>query len=432
MRALFFSISALVVLACASPSSKGASGDLPAPAPAPVDPAPAPAPAPTAPSDADGPDAFPPVDTTDIDPIFDREMSRAKIVGLSVAVVRDAQLKWAKGYGLANIQEEKAVTKDTLFMLASVAKTVTAVALMQLIEDPVRGGGITLDSDINDKLPFSVRSPRFPNVPITYRMLLTHTSSLIDGPGFNQVPSPRPTGDSPTPLLSWEREAVANEANWLPNDPPGTTRKYSNTAVALAGLLVEQISARDLNEYSKAQIFDPLLMKDASWFHNKGFDGDALTRIATPYDGPSREAQGHYGYADYPSGQLRTSAPQLARFLMMFASGGQYKTARVLKQETVDEMRKPQVPAIDPSQGLIWYTTTRGGTGTGTGTGAGTPVMGHNGGDAGVKTEMFFDPQTKAGYVLLMNSNRTTSAPILSEAIDKMSAKLLDLAKTLP
>jgi CubicO group peptidase (beta-lactamase class C family) len=371
---------------------------------------------PNAPRTPEGdPDAFTPIDTTNIDPLFNAEMTRAKIAGISVAVVRDGSLKWAKGYGFANIQDKKPVTKDTVFMLASVSKTLTATALMQLIEDPARG--ITLDADINGKLPFSVRSPRFPNVPITYRMLLTHTSSLVDAPGYNQEPSPRPSGDSPTTLLSFEKAAVVNNGNWL-QDRPGTKFQYSNTAVALAGLLVEQISGQNLNDYSKAKIFQPLLMKEASWFF-KGLDA---THIATPYEGTTIEAQGHYGYADYPAGQLRTSAPQLARFLMMFAGRGQYKSVRVLKESTADEMRRSQVPSIEPSQGLIWYTDTR----------AGTTLLGHNGDDQGVSTEMFFDPQTKAGYVLLMNSNRTTSDATLNGAVTKMGTKLLDLAKTLP
>jgi len=372
---------------------------------------------PNRPGSGEDPDAFTPIDTSTIDPLFATEMQRAKITGTSVAVVRDGKLKWAKGYGFANVAAQKAVTKDTLFMLASVSKTVTGVALMQLIEDPSRG--VTLDADVSTKAGFTVRHPRFPNVPITYRMLLTHTSSFVDGDGYNQEPSPRPTGDSSVTLQSYVQSASTNQSNWLLNDRPGTTYQYSNTAIALAGMLVEKIAGENLNQYSKKKIFEPLQMSESSWFI-KDLDP---SHVATPYEGTSQEAQGHYGYPDYPAGQLRTSAPQLARFLMMFAGGGQYKTTRVLKAETVTEMKRAQFPSVEPSQGLVWYSDTRG---------TNTAVMGHTGGDVGVSTEMFFDPKTSAGYVLLMSSNRTTSDVTFNSAVTKLSSRLLDLARTLP
>jgi CubicO group peptidase (beta-lactamase class C family) len=412
----------LVVAACSAPAPLSLRGEKDRPAELDRDPAtpdeetPSPGdPATPSGTCAAGPAAV--VDTTALDPFFTAQMRTANVPGLSVAVVGGGRIKWAKGYGLANIAENKPVTTDTVFMLASVSKAVTAVALMQLIEDPARG--LSLDQDVNGKLPFSVRHPRFPSTPITYRMLLTHTSGLIDSDGYWAVASPQPLhqGDSPIALLDFERGYVAKADSWA-SSAPATTYAYSNTGAALTGLLVETITGTNLQDYAKANIFDRLGMKEASFFL-RGLDA---SHIAMPYDGAPLAPQGHYGYPDYPDGQLRTSAPQLARFLLMFAQKGQCGQ-RLLKEATVDLMATPQVPSIEPSQGLIWYYDQKGGT----------RALGHNGGDAGVSTDMFFDPATASGYVLLSNgSTNTAGSKTAQAAMAAMNDKLMELGKTLP
>jgi CubicO group peptidase (beta-lactamase class C family) len=363
----------------------------------------------------DGSEALPTVDTTEIDPFFAEQMKSANIPGISVAVVGGGRLKWAKGYGLADVSARRKVTPDTVFMLASISKTVTAVALMQLIEDPARG--LALDQPIDGKLPFSVRNPSFSTTPITYRMLLTHTSSLIDSDAYWDEQIDRPEGDATRSLREFEQAYVAQRDSWS-RARPGADYEYSNTGVALAGLLVESISGVDLQTYCKAKIFDRLAMNETSWFL-RGLD---RTHIAMPYKGEDLAPQGFYGYSDYPDGQLRTSAPQLSRFLIMFAQNGEYKQQRILKSATVDEMKREQIGSLRPGQGLAWYTETHGGRET----------LGHNGLDDGVRTNMFFDPKTGSGYVLLMNGTETSSESIFDAAFEAMSDKLMELSQTLP
>lgn len=360
---------------------------------------------------------IPAIDTSTLDPFFTEQMAAAKVPGLAVAVVGGGRIKWAKGYGFANVAEKKPVTTDTLFMLASVSKSVTAAALMQLIEDPARG--LSLDQDIAAKLPFSVRNPRFATTPITYRMLLTHTASLIDSNYYWSIAAPDPLtqGDHPTSLLDFEKTYVMRNDSWS-QSRPGTTYSYSNTGAALIGLLVERISGKNLQDYTKASIFDRIGMKESSWFL-RGLDP---SHIAMPYDGTPLAPQGHYGYPDYPAGQLRTSVTQLARFLLVLAGKGQCGV-RLLKESTVAEMGKAQIPAIEPGQGLVLYRDTKGGT----------TALGHNGGDVGVSTDMFFDPATGNGYVLLSNgSTNTTGTTAAQNAMAAMNDELMQLAKSLP
>jgi CubicO group peptidase (beta-lactamase class C family) len=361
------------------------------------------------------PGPLPVVDTTALDPFFTAKMKTANVPGLSVAVVGGGRIKWAKAYGVANISENKPVTTDTVFMVASVSKAITAVALMQLIEDPTNG--LSLDQDVSAKLPFTVRNPHFPSTPITYRMLLTHTSSLIDSDAYWATGEPRRQGDSPIALVDFARSYVARSDSWA-NGAPSTAYEYSNTGASLTGLLVETISKKDLQTYAKTNIFDRLGMKESSFFL-RGLD---VSHIAMPYDGTPLSAVGHYGYPDYPDGQLRTSAPQLARFLLMFAQNGACGQ-RVLQAETVATMKAVQLPQVDSLQALIWYYDTK----------AGTKVLGHRGADAGVSSDMFFDPATASGYVLLSNGSTNTSGSTAAQAaMDAMNETLLDLSKTLP
>ena len=111
-----------------------------------------------------------------LDEAIEQQMRAAKIPGAAVAVVKDGEIVFAKGYGYADPVTMQPVTPDTLFTIASVSKTVTGTALMELYEQ----GQFDLDEDINRYLPFSVGNAMYPEDKVTFRMLLTHTSSIID------------------------------------------------------------------------------------------------------------------------------------------------------------------------------------------------------------------------------------------------------------
>ena len=176
-----------------------------------------------------------------------QSIEAAKIPGAAMIVIRDGQIESAEGYGLADVATSREVTPDTLFTIASVSKTVTATALMTLYEQ----GKFNLDDDINQYLPFEVRNPNYPDTPITFRMLLTHTSSIQDSDVYNQYytlqtepvlpDSPIALGDYMKDYLTSEGKLYNAKDNFL-EDAPGTTYTYTNTGFGLVGYLVEQIS----------------------------------------------------------------------------------------------------------------------------------------------------------------------------------------------
>ena len=112
------------------------------------------------------------------DVIFDKKISLlmrlAGFCSLSTCIIKNDTIIWSKGYGLYDVPEQKQTTIDTIYVLASITKTIVGTALMQLYEQ----GLFDLDDDVNDHLPFELRNPNFPDDPITIRMLLSHTSSL--------------------------------------------------------------------------------------------------------------------------------------------------------------------------------------------------------------------------------------------------------------
>lgn len=96
---------------------------------------------------------------------------------IAAAIIHDDEVAWSNAYGYYDIENQKqATTEDTLYLQASVSKTVTATALMQLYDQ----GLFDLDDDVNEYLPFELRNPNHPDIPITIKMILSHRSSLAD------------------------------------------------------------------------------------------------------------------------------------------------------------------------------------------------------------------------------------------------------------
>ena len=358
----------------------------------------------------------------ELDAVIAANMETGLVPGLAAAIVKNGVRVWSKGYGLADVANNRAATSETLFILASVSKTAVAVALMKLFEE----GQFALDDDINSKLPFRVRNPSFPDAAITYRMLLTHTSSIADGAGLEALETYG--ADSPISLSDWARGYFTAGGAFYGADnfarvAPGGRLEYSNAGASLAGYLVEAITGRSLQDYCKQNIFLPLGMEETSWF----LAGLDLTHVALPYTnvGNGFGTEGHYGVPDFPDGQLRSSVDELSRLLGMFMNGGALQGTRILNANTVQEMKRVQLPRLDPDQGLLWYYAADG---------AGRRLLGHNGAYIGTSCDMFYEPTRGAGFIMLANGGTyydfDDGAQI--DALERITLKLTDAALTLP
>ena len=321
-------------------------------------------------------------------------MKEAKVPGLAAAVVKKDKVIWTGAYGWANREQKIPVSNETLFQVASVSKPITACVVMQLVEQ----GKLSLDGDVNEVLPFPVRNPKHPKISITLRHLLTHTSgirdnwNLLEDTWVKNGDFPKPLGESLAAYLQPKGEYYSAKKSFY-QWAPGEKSHYSNVGVALAAYLAEAKTKVSFETLCQRGVFGPLGMQGSS-FRLKGMD---QAKIAMPYGFKKKTGVfpplGHHGYLDFPSGTLRVTAPHLARFLLSFIGDGQVDGTRILKAETVGEMRKVSFPKADSKQGLVWYFDKI----------ANSRVMGHDGGDPGVSTLMQYRLKDGVGYIILMN-----------------------------
>ena len=182
--------------------------------------------------------------------------------GLSISIVKGQNIVWEKYLGYSNVNQNILVNENTIFMLASVSKTITATALMQLFEN----GFFSLDDNINTYLPFNINHPNY-LTPITFKMLLTHTSGINDT--WNVMPYYN--GDSNLELsyyleqyFSPEGEFYNSNLNFI-DSMPGTFYNYSNIS-SIDRFIIEEISDQQFNDYCFMNIFEPLSMDNTYWF----------------------------------------------------------------------------------------------------------------------------------------------------------------------
>lgn len=341
----------------------------------------------------------------DIDRKIERWMDKNRVPGLAACIVVEDRIVWSNGYGLANISRNIPFTPDhTIFQIASITKTFTATAIVQLRDE----GLLALDDDVNDYLPFSVRNPKHPNAPITFRHLLTHRSSIDDDDciyGLYTVGDPVKSLEEVVTAYFTPDGALWRPSNFLRN-APGDKESYSNIGFALLGYLVEIISKQSLEDYMQEHIFKPLRMNETSFYAGK-LDDERTARCYTyaksakrqlcPGDGdgnllpagcspqPGFNEHALYSYPTLADGMIRTSVNQLAHFMIAMMNRGRFEQTQLLKEESVREMLSGK------KQGLAWSRED--------------DYWGHDGGDPGCSTNMMFDPRERVGFIVFANAD---------------------------
>ncbi len=320
--------------------------------------------------------------------LLQEEVERQDIPALSALVFKDDQTIYDEYFGQSNVADNVALAPDHVFLIASISKVVTGIALLQLVDD----NQIGLDDPINPHLPFQVQVPGASQA-ITFRMLLTHTAAIADGPSldneyyYNQ--------DSPKALGTFLEDyftpgsAIYSASDNFHNADPGDAFEYSNVGSALVGYLVERISGQPFDQYCQANIFGPLGM-DRTYWRLENIPGP----IVQPYEsvGGGNEAVPHYTFTDYPNGALRTTGRDLFQLFQAFANQGNSNGVQVLEPGTIASMMTLQVPDLSDDSGLHFFVMDeeRG-------------IWGHDGGERGVATIAGVHPQTKVGVILFAN-----------------------------
>ena len=355
---------------------------------------------------------------TEIQEIVDK----LNVVGLSISVIENNKISYSQGFGYADIDKNIKTDTNTIYRIASISKSITASAIMKLYEE----GKFKLDDDINDYLNgFEVRNPNFPDEKITFKMLLTHTSSIIDGDTYSTIYDIQDFGDY----------------------KPGDQFEYSNYGYNLLATLIEQISNQDFEDFVQENIFKPLNMK-ASFNLNKFEDVDNIAVLygidedgnyyerlndkkrmednivisPTVRDKDGKIPLGN-AFKYSPTGGLRTSPNELAKFMIMLSNKGLYNGTRVLKKDTVELMEQ-----------IHWYGDALNGLYKCKGLGLhitddlieGSRLIGHTGEAYGLLSNMFYDENRKFGYIMMLNGNNYKFGDGGFTKVEKEIAKIIE------
>jgi CubicO group peptidase (beta-lactamase class C family) len=341
------------------------------------------------------------------DTSFDRLITILLNIGhypsMSACIIHNTTVIWKKGYGFSDIEAHEPATTQTIYVVASITKTITSTALMQLYEQ----GLFHLDDDVNLYLPFALRNPNYPDDPITIRMILSHSSSLITDPlayhWFNYS-NPPPIPWYPSPWLEeylLPQGAYYTPEIWDATHRPGAYMQYANINFDIAAYLVQILSGQPFHEYCDDHIFTPLGMTRTGF----RLPDLPINDVAFPYLYQNRtyEKLPHYQLLHYPIGGLMTTVDDLSCFLIAHMNHGVYNGTRILQNETVSLMHTIQPPGNiykNFHYGLGWMIIEK--------PLRKTVYTGHSGDIPGLHSRMYIDESDNTSIICFFNSDRST------------------------
>jgi CubicO group peptidase (beta-lactamase class C family) len=332
-----------------------------------------------------------------IDTYLEEQMRRLNLPGLSLAIVEGERIAHLRGFGHARPGDE-APGAQTPFVLGSITKSFTALAVMQLVER----GQIELDAPIQRYLPwFRVADPAA-SAKITVRHLLNQTSGLPLVPGWETLADFDPSPDAS------ERQARALASVKL-SHPVGAVFEYSNSNYDLLGLIVTAVSGETYADYVQHHLFEPLEMRHSFTSQTEARQAGLAVGHPLWFGFPVATPDLPMPSASIASGQLIASAEDMGHYLIAHLNGGRYGEAQILSPAGVDALH---TGAIDASAGGVrqqyamgWYVARLGGT----------RVDSHTGMAPDFYTYMALLPEQKKGVVLLINANHFTGELTLTE-----------------
>lgn len=326
--------------------------------------------------------------------IFEK-LSETKLPGLSIALIRGDEILWKRGFGFRDLSCGLAATPHTLYGIASLTKSFTCIAIMQLSEQ----GKLGLEDPVDIHIPYSLKSE---GEPVRIWHLMSHTSGI---PALayaeSVIRSAIGAGEHWLPIGSYaDMLTFMEEAEDWAISKPGERWFYLNEGYVLLGMIIETCSGMPYQEYIKSHILQPLGM-ERSFFEKKEVESDQ--DVAVPYiitrDGERKPSVYPYG-AISSDGGLISNVMDLAKYVSMFLGWGEYPGGRLLSRESVEAMQSSRVRT--PLEGAF------GEVGYGYGLGVvpdfyGRTLIGH-GGNVGVATGYFaFIPEENIGIALLSN-----------------------------
>ena len=262
-------------------------------------------------------------------------MKEFNAVGISAAVVKDGKIVYNESFGYKNLDEKIPLGNDDVMRIASISKSFTATSLMQFVDK----GVISLDDDVSDLIGFKIRNPHHPDVPITLRMVLSHTATIKDPADYSTIDhlNPAVRGDCVDTFFEYK---------------PGEGYNYSNLGLNLAGTILEKVSGVRFDVYVRDNVIRKLGLYgghnvdslDASkfariykWSDEKYVESESAYK--SPADRMADYVQGYSAPVFSPTGGVKISAHDLAKYMMMHMNYGEYNGVRIISEESAKAMQ---------------------------------------------------------------------------------------------
>ena len=310
-------------------------------------------------------------------------MKLYNVPALSVAVMEDFKIAWAKGYGTIGAGSTVPVTTRTLFQAGSISKPVAATGALYLVEH----GKLALDDDVNVKLKtWKVPENEFTKEQkVTLRRLMSHTGGLtVHGfPGYDVDEK------LPTLVQIFNGEKPTNTPPIRVDVVPGTLERYSGGGVTIEQQLMMDVTGKAFPEFMREAVLDKIGMTDSSYEQPLPPARAAMTAIGTYSDGKPVHGKWHV-YPEMAAAGLWTTPTDLARFAIEIANSRHGKSNRVLSQKMTEEMLTPVMDGA--GLGFFVEKENRG-------------QFGHDGADEGFQAILTMNSETGKGLAMMMNSD---------------------------
>lgn len=271
-----------------------------------------------------------------IDAAIQEVMQQYECVGMTAVIIKDGEVIYDKAFGYKDLDSKEPLTTSHMMRIASISKSFTATGLMRQVEQ----GIISLDDDISDLIGFQIRNPHHPEVPITLRMILSHTASFRDPENYSTL-------DHLNPAISGDC------ADTYYDYKPGEGYNYSNLGLNLAGTILEKVTNIRFDQYIRDSIILPLGLEGG---HN--IDMLDSSRIASLYNyrngayvkSPAYGSVSHrldnytMGYSApifSPTGGVKISTQDLAQYMKMHMNYGELNGVRIMSEESAKTMQTP-------------------------------------------------------------------------------------------
>jgi len=331
---------------------------------------------------------------------LDSHFVRSALPGFAVAIVNEDEVLFKHGFGYADKARKQAFTTETILNVGSVSKAVVGVAVVKAIQD----GSLTMDTEINEILPFLVINPYYPTIPILLRHLCSHSSTILDSRNyrFTYISDEDPLEQTDfaksflnsiqhherIPLLDFLENILSSEGKWYKNrnfakDKPGANRRYSNLNAALAAYMIQTATAKPFSFFCQEQIFEPLEMRSSGW----NLDEIDRNKFGMRYF-PNGQIVPGYSLITYPDGGFMTNVSDLANFLKAIMK---VKTGK--SSYLNDKYANILLPGDGDYDHAFWGIEEKTGN------------IGLSGSDPGVQADIQFNPTNKIGRVILTNVN---------------------------